>query len=178
MALDLESLMKLCKEVLAGIVLDYKDKFDTTLMNINKELTDLRNKFTILVKHRYWTSEQYSRTECLEISDVPHNISQNDLESKVCDIFRECDSDIDPVNTEACDRLKSNHWTNEVIVKLATKNDASKILRGKNKLKTTDPSKKGFPPNTIVFINESLCSHYRFLCSECKKLWSKKSIEK
>ena len=164
MALDLESLMKLCKEVLAGIVLDYKDKFDTTLMNINKELTDLRNKFTILVKHRYWTNEQYSRTKCLEISDVPHKISQNDLESKVCDIFRECDSDIDPVNIEACDRLK--------------KNDASKILRGKNKLKTTDPSKKGFPPNTIVFINESLCSHYRFSCSECKKLWSKKSIEK
>ena len=40
--------MKLCKEVLAGMVLDYKDKFDTTLMNINKELTGLRNKFTKL----------------------------------------------------------------------------------------------------------------------------------
>ena len=43
MALNLESLMKLGK-VLAGVVLDYKDKFDTTLTNINKELTDLRNK--------------------------------------------------------------------------------------------------------------------------------------
>ena len=43
MALDLESLMKLSKEVLAGMVLDYKDKFDTTLTNINKELTHLRN---------------------------------------------------------------------------------------------------------------------------------------
>ena len=126
------------------------------------------NLILLLVKHRYWKNEQYSRTGCLEISDVPHNISQNDLEGKVCDIFCECDSDIDPVNIEACDCLKSNHWPNEVIVKLAKKNDALKILRGKNKLKTTDLSKKGFPPNTIFFINESLCSHYRFLCSECK----------
>ena len=44
MALNLESLMKLGKEVLAVTVLDYKDKFDTTLTSINKELTDLRSK--------------------------------------------------------------------------------------------------------------------------------------
>ena len=48
MALNLESLMKLGKKVLAGMVLDYKDKVDTTLTNINKELADLRNKFTKL----------------------------------------------------------------------------------------------------------------------------------
>ena len=30
------------------MVLDYKDKFDTFLTNINKELTDLQNKFTKL----------------------------------------------------------------------------------------------------------------------------------
>ena len=46
MAPNLESLMTLGKEVLAGMVLDYKDTFDITLTNINKELTELRNKFT------------------------------------------------------------------------------------------------------------------------------------
>ena len=75
-----------------------------------------------------------------------------------------------------CHRLKSNYWPKKVIVKLARGKDASKILRGKKKLKTTDLSQKGFPPNTIVFIKESLCSCYRFLWSECKKLWFKKSI--
>ena len=39
MALNLESLMKVGKEVLAGMVLDYKDKFETPLTNIKKELT-------------------------------------------------------------------------------------------------------------------------------------------
>ena len=61
-----------------------------------------------------------------------------------------------------CHRLKSNYWPKKVIVKLARGKDASKILRGKKKLKTTDLSQKGFPPNIIVFIKESLCSYYRF----------------
>ena len=188
--------MKLGKEVLTGMVLDYKDKVDTALTNINKELTELRNKFTKLesdlaiskninsklssqltkVERKRWANEQYSRRECLEISGIPDIISQNDLESKVCDIFRECDVDIDPVNIEACIRLKLNHWPKKVIVKLARRKDASKILEEKKKLKTNDLSQRGFPPNTVVFINESLCSYYRFLSSECKKLWPKKSI--
>ena len=41
MVFNLESIMKLGKEVLAGMVLDYKEKFDTTLSKINKKLTDL-----------------------------------------------------------------------------------------------------------------------------------------
>ena len=188
--------MKLGKEVLAGMVLDYKDKFYNTLTNINKELTDLRNKFTKLesdlaisknintklssqltkVERKCWANEQYSRKECLEISGIPDSISQNYLERRVCDIFRECDADIDPVNIEACHRLKSNHWPKKNIVKLVKRKVASKILRGKKKLKTTDLSQKGFPPSTTVFINKSLCSYYRFLWSECKKLWSKKAI--
>ena len=139
MALNLESLMKLGKEMLAGMVLDYKDKVDTTLTNISKELADLRNKFTKLesdldiskninsklssqlteVERKFWANDQYPKRECLEISIIFGDISQNDLESKVCDIYRECDADIDPANIEACHRLKSNHWPKKVIVKLA-----------------------------------------------------------
>ena len=48
MAFNLELLMKGSKEVLAGMVLDYKYKFDTAHTNIKKELTDLQNKFTKL----------------------------------------------------------------------------------------------------------------------------------
>ena len=48
MALNLESLMKLGKEVLAGMALDYEDKFNTTLTNIHKVLIGRRNKFTKL----------------------------------------------------------------------------------------------------------------------------------
>ena len=45
---ELEIINKLGKEVLVRMFLDYKDRFDTTVTNINKELTDLRNKFSKL----------------------------------------------------------------------------------------------------------------------------------
>lgn len=48
MSLNLELFMKLGKNVLTGMVLDYKSKFDTTQSRINKELTDRRSKFTTL----------------------------------------------------------------------------------------------------------------------------------
>ena len=170
MALNMESLMNLGKEKLRCMVLDYKDKFGTTLSNINKELTDLRNKFTKLesdlaiskivnsklssyltrVERKCWAKEQYSRRKCLEILGILDSISQNDLESKVCEIFREYDADIDPVTINTCHRLKSDHWPKQVIVKLARRKDASKILRGKKKVKTTDLIRKDFT------------QHYRF----------------
>ena len=119
--------MKLGKEVLVGMVLDCKDIFDTTLMNIHKELTEIRNKFTKLksglaisenintklssqmtkVERNCWANEQYSRRECQEISGIPNSTSQNNLEGKVCDIFCECDVDIGPVNIKVCHHLKS-----------------------------------------------------------------------
>ena len=125
MALNLESLTKFGKEVLAGMVLDYKDKFGTTLTNMNKELTHIRNKFTKLesdlaisknintklpsqltkVERKYWANEQYSRRECLEISGIPDSTSQDGLERKICDIIRECDADIDSVNLKASSKI-------------------------------------------------------------------------
>ena len=91
-------------------------------------------------------------------------------------MFHVCDADIDSVNIEASHRLKSNHWPKKTVAKLEIRKDASKILRGKKKLKTNNLSQKGFPPNTAVFNSESLCTYYKFLWSECKKLWSEKFI--
>ena len=44
----MKSVTKLGKEVLVGIVLDCKGKFETPLTNINEKLTDLRHKLTKL----------------------------------------------------------------------------------------------------------------------------------
>ena len=46
--------------------------------------------------------------------------------------------------------------------------DASKILRGKKKLKTTNLSQNDFPHNNIGFINESLSSYYMFFGNSVK----------
>ena len=46
MAVSLNALKKLTKEELSNIVIEYQNKFDNMLSNINAELTSLRNRFT------------------------------------------------------------------------------------------------------------------------------------
>ena len=78
------------KDVLAGMVLDYKERFDSTLSAITDELKQLKTDFRklesdlaisryvnnqltnqlILVERKCWANKQYSRRECLEISGV------------------------------------------------------------------------------------------------------------
>ena len=42
----LNALEKLTKEELSNMVIEYQNKFDSMLSNINAELTSLRNRFT------------------------------------------------------------------------------------------------------------------------------------
>ena len=46
MAMSLNALKKLTKEELSNMVIDYQNKFDNMLSNINAELTYLRDRFT------------------------------------------------------------------------------------------------------------------------------------
>ena len=48
MAVTLASLEKLGKSNLARLVIDYQNKFDTVLNNMNSELLDLKNNFAKL----------------------------------------------------------------------------------------------------------------------------------
>ena len=121
----LASLEKLGKSNLTRLVIDYQNKFDTVLNNINSELLDLKNKFTKLesdmeisrnvnnklvdqvkrLERKYRGNEQYSRRECIEISRILQSIEQLDLEKIVLHVFDKIDAPIDPQNIEACHRL-------------------------------------------------------------------------
>ena len=196
MSLTRETLMKMNKDVLAGMVLDYKERFDSTLSAITDELKELKTDFRklesdlaisrnvndkltkqlILVERKCWANEQYSRRECLEISGIPESIQDDDLEDCVTKIFNECDTPVDPANIEACHRLKSKARPKKVIIKLSKRKDVFNILQRKKKLKSVDITKVGLPQGSLVFINQSLCSYYKYLWSLCKRLHSKKLI--
>ena len=188
--------MKMNKDVLAGMVLDYKERFDSTLSAITDELKELKTDFRklesdlaisrnvndkltkqlILVERKCWANEQYSRRECLEISGIPESIQDDDLEDCVTKIFNECDTPVDPANIEAFHRLKLKARPKKVIVKLSKRKDVFNILQRKKKLKSVDITKVGLPQGSLVFINQSLCSYYKYLWSLCKRLHSKKLI--
>ena len=73
-----------------ALTLEYQAKFDNTLSNINKELSELRNDFkkieselcvsknvnsklherVVALERQCWGNNQYSRGECLEITGV------------------------------------------------------------------------------------------------------------
>ena len=116
------------KSDLARLVIDYQNKFDTVLNNINSELLDLKNKFTKLepdleisrnvnnklvdqvtwLERKFWENEQYSWREHIEISGIPQSIEQIELEKIVLNVFDKIDAPVDPQNIEACHRLKSD----------------------------------------------------------------------
>ena len=88
------SLIKLIREELVNIVLDYQHKFDNSLGFINSELLELKSKFTkiksdpaisrnvnvklmeriVVTERKCLANEQYSRRECLEVSGIPESI--------------------------------------------------------------------------------------------------------
>ena len=78
MSLTRETLVKINKDVVAGMVLDYKERFDSTLSAISDELKELKTDFCkfesdlansrnisdkltkqlILVERKYWANGQ------------------------------------------------------------------------------------------------------------------------
>ena len=135
--------MKLNKEDLVTITLDYQGKYNNILDDLKKDISDLkgdlyglksdfpkleadiqviRNVNSILserlitMERRCHANEQYSRRECVEISGIPASVADKDLESKVLEILEEIDVPIDPTLVEDCHRLPSKGSTKKVIV--------------------------------------------------------------
>ena len=129
-----ESLMKLNKEDLVRITLDYQGKFNNILDDLKKDISDLKcdlsglksdfskleadiqvsrnvnyklSERLITMERRCYANEQYSRRECLEISGIPASVADKDLESKVLEILEKIDVPIDPILVENCHRLPS-----------------------------------------------------------------------
>ena len=123
------------------------------------------------MERRFYVNQQYSRRKCLEISGIPANVADNDLESKVLEILEEIDVPIDPSLVDNCHRLPSKGSPKKVIVKLNRRRDIRRILLNKNKLKNLKPESVNLPGETNVFINESLCLYYKKLWSKYKTLW-------
>ena len=176
-----------------ALTLEYQVKFDSTLSNINKEVSELRSDFkkieselsvsknvnnkqhkrVVALERQCWGNNQYSRRECLEITGVPDSVINDDLEKTTIKIFDKLDVGIDPSNIEDYHWFKSN-GRKKVIIKFARREDANLIQKNKNKLKGMNLCSVGI--NNPVFINDSLCSYYKMLWRKCKKLWSSKFI--
>ena len=64
---------------------------------------------------------------------------------------------------DTCNCLKSKARPKKVIIKLSKGEDVFCILQGKKKLKSVDITNVGLPQRSLVFINQSLYSYYKYL---------------
>ena len=187
------------------MVLDCKERFDSTFSAINdelKELKELRTNFRkletdlvvtrninkkliqqlILVERKWLANQQNSR----QTNKTPVESTWHFRKSWVCSgwwlgrlrlkNFNECN--ISCANIEACHRLKSKANPKRVIIKLSERANVFNILQRKKKLKSADITNVSLPEGSLVFKYQTLCSYYEHLWSLCKRLHLKKMILK
>ena len=106
------SLMKLNKEDLVRLLLDYqctfnsihfKNNFDElktkftrleTDLNISKNINSKLSDRLINFDRESFANEQYSKREYLEIPGIPPSVKDNELETKVLSIREEIDASV------------------------------------------------------------------------------------
>ena len=137
-------LMKLSKEYLVSITLDYQEKSNNILDDLKKDISDLESNLSwlksdvstleayiqvsrnlnsklserlVTMESRCYANEQYSRWEYLEILGIPASVADKDLESKLLEILEEIDVPIDHTLVEDCHRLPSKGSPKKVIIK-------------------------------------------------------------
>ena len=121
-----EALRKLNKDDLIGITLSLQSKMESSNAKVLEELKLLNNRFYKLeadvaiarnansllssrlvdTERQCWANVQYSRRETLEIVALPKSLTNDEAETKVWQIFRSLDCNINKEDLDACHWLK------------------------------------------------------------------------
>ena len=191
MVLTRAAVEKIPKVELVNMVLNSDKTMESTLADLNKEISKINKNFekleselsisktvnnalhkrVIQLEKQCWRNEQYSRRECIEVVGLPDSTTDNE----VCSVFKKIGVDVSVDNIEACHPLKSDN-KNKIIVKFSKRKDCQAVLENKKKLKNLSNEELGVETNSKVFVNESLCKYYKLLWSQCKSLWNDKMI--
>ena len=107
---------------------------------------------------------KYSKRNNAQISGIPHEVLDNNLEDKVIDIYKDAGIEIGHMDIEGCHQLplsrNNTGGTKCVIVKFVNRKHSEDMLR----------SKKTISSHSKVFISDSLCPYYHYLWGKCKGL--------
>ena len=166
-----KSLSDLTSEIqkLTGVVTRLESEI-AIVRRVNNEL----QKQLVSTERQCWANAQYSRRECLEVAGIPSSVSDGNLENTVLKVFDKLGVQISSENIEACHRIKKD--SDRTIVKFSKRKDCLQIMKVKKDLRNMSFTDIDLPSGTTLFLNESLCSYYRWLWSNCKKLRNKEII--
>ena len=145
------SLMRLNKEDLVRMLLDYQRKFNNIFDELKNDLNELKANFCklesdlhisrnvngklsdklVVLERKCHANEQYSRRECLEISGISAEVGDKDNEKKVLEILDTTDAPVNTNSVEECHRIPSKDSSKKVILKLSSQRDSKRVLLNK-----------------------------------------------
>ena len=177
------ALKKMSKDEVIALTQEYQAKFNSTVASIENLKSDFRRLESELsisrsvnsnlcdrvtsLERPCWANNQYTRRECLEITGLPENTENGNLEDLTLKILNEIDVNIDSRNVEDCHCIKTQ-GPKKVIIKFSRRKDANKVRPEKKKMKGNNLTSLGI--NKPIYVNDSLCTYYKKLCTKCKKL--------
>ena len=133
---------------------EHKEVIFTNLLTLEKEI-DLLN--------------QYGRRENIELSGIPMNIPQENLENLVIDILRLIGLRIESYDIVGCHRINKT----SVIIRFVNRKHAIQSMKNKKKL---NGCKRKFGFN--VFMHENLCPAFKSIHDKCCNLMDQGQITK
>ena len=150
---------------------------DVIIKDLQIENQRLRNKVNNLEKRVISLEEegnrleQYGRRNNVEMTGIPDDVSDADLEEKVIEILDKIDVNVTSKEIEACHRVgKSRNNSKKTIVRFVNRKFAKKAIVNRKSLKNIDKPSMGL--SSDIFISENLTptnSKLAFLCRKLKR---------
>ena len=118
-----------------GLDIELLNLKDVIITNLQVENSRLRKKVNVLenkvltLESEHNSLEQYGRRNNIQITGIPNNVPDQNLEEKVVDILNEISVDVSPKDIEACHRVGvSKNNSKKTIVRFINRKHAKKEL--------------------------------------------------
>ena len=135
--------MKLNKEEIVRIVLDYQGKFDSVLDDLRKNISELKSDFSrveaalrdsnslnekltgriLTLEKQCYANNQYLRRECFEISSISDTVESKSIEATLLKTFGSTDASVDPTLAVSCQCMPRQNSAKKIIIKLNRRED-------------------------------------------------------
>jgi len=163
---NIENIKKNQNELSASVSEMRKNIIDR-LIEANKQLQEKVNNLEKKIEKLETSSEatnQYGRRNNVEISGIPNDINDSQLEDSVINIYKELDIDLVKDDIEACHRLPPPRKTPNAIKKVIVRFTNRKLAESAIK------RKRIFNNGITHYFNYNLNRFYQKLAWQCRRL--------
>ena len=154
---------------------DFPSKFYLVFseLQISKTCNSLLPKRIIDLKQSSLDNAQYLRREMIEISPVPLEVSNNELEGLVCKVLSLTGNEVYPDDLEACHCVKKKE---NVIIKFKSRKLKYKVINNRKIMKNKSKELNELKFSNNLYISESMCAGNHSLFFKCHKLKKARNI--